>query len=158
MRAQLDDRLRTLGIELRVHTHKAAPTCTVHEAELANWDIKGVPLVNLFVRAKKNQQLFLICTPAERKVSLMSFQRDIMKYSRANMIRFAPEETMYPTLKGCQLRERGTEHIALARATEYKVHPGCATPLAAMFADEKLTVVIDKAIMDSEQLVMVHPL
>ena len=130
-RAELLDRLKTLGLETTTHDHAAV--FTVAESRHAKATIPGAHSKNLFVKDKKGR-IFLITAEGDAAIDLKAISE---KIGASGRVSFGKPELL----------------LELVGVT-----PGSVTPFGVINDVEgRVTVVVDAAMM-SHEILNFHPL
>ncbi|MFX1454336.1 MAG: prolyl-tRNA synthetase associated domain-containing protein [Promethearchaeota archaeon] len=112
------------------HTHPAV--FTVPEAKIHCGHIPGIHCKNLFLKNKKNNQLYLVTFPHEKRLDLNQFRKSV----GAPKIRFAEPEDLKKVLR---------------------ITPGAVSPIGLVNdINNKVIFIIDEQIWNSEE-VCCHP-
>jgi Ala-tRNA(Pro) deacylase len=130
MKESLKQWLTDHDINYILHTHKAV--FTVPEAKEHSGHIPGAHCKNLFLKNKKNGQLYLVTIPYDKKLDLNQFRRSV----GAPKIRFAGAEDLLETMG---------------------ITPGAVSPIGLVNdVENKVIFIIDKEIWDANE-VCCHP-
>ncbi|MGB0681369.1 MAG: prolyl-tRNA synthetase associated domain-containing protein [Magnetovibrionaceae bacterium] len=129
--AALLSRLEKLGIEAVTHDHP--PLMTVDDSKALRGDLPGAHCKNLFLKDKKGR-LFLVVAQEDRAIDLKALRKAI----GAAQLSFGKPELLGEVLG---------------------ITPGAVTPFSLINdTDHRVTVILDKAMIEDFDLVNYHPL